>query len=330
MGGQQNGAPARTRAFFALVLLCTVATLAACTPQNRSSAGAHRPRVALVMKSLANEFFLTMEAGARQHHQAHAADYDLLTNGIKDEQDVGRQVDLLEQMVARGVDAVVLAPADSKALVAAVTRARKAQVVVVNIDNRLDPDVLAAHEVHVPFVGPSNRKGARAVGEALARTLRPGDEVAIIEGLPSAENARQRRAGFEDAAAAAGLRVVAVQAGNWEMARANELASALLNAHPQLKALLCANDSMALGAVAAVKAAGRAGSVKVVGFDAISAVRALVESGQVLATADQHGDQLAAFGIEAALDILGQRAPPSDRETPVDLITANARPPGGT
>lgn len=89
-----------------------------------------------------------------------------------------------------------------------------------------------------------------------------------------------------------------------------------------MRALLCANDSMALGAVAALRAAGRT-DVLVGGFDNISAVRELVSSGAILATADQHADQLAVYGIEYALELLGSRDRSlPDRETPVDLITA--------
>jgi ribose transport system substrate-binding protein len=101
----------------------------------------------------------------------------------------------------------------------------------------------------------------------------------------------------------------------------------MLTAHPEIRALLCANDSMALGAVAAVRGAGRTGEVAVVGFDNISAVRALIADGRLLATADQHGDLLAVYGIEFALQMLTQRAAgatdvrPADRETPVDLVT---------
>ena len=74
---------------------------------------AQKPRVALIMKSLANEFFKTMENGARAQQRLHAQDYDLLVNGIKDEQDVSRQIDLVEQMMAQRVSAIVIAPADS-------------------------------------------------------------------------------------------------------------------------------------------------------------------------------------------------------------------------
>jgi ribose transport system substrate-binding protein len=276
------------------------------------------------MKSLANEFFKTMEDGARRHQSAHADAYDLVATGIKDEQDVARQIEIVEQMIARNVQAIVLAPADSRALVAVAQRAAGAGIAVVNIDNRFDAAVLGERKVTIPFVGPDNRKGARLVGEAVSRRLTRGDPIAIIEGAPNAFNGIQRKLGFEDAANAAGLRIVRSVTAQWEAARANQVVSALVSEHPEVKAVLCANDSMALGAVAALKAAGRGGQVLVGGFDNISAVQQLVRDGQIVATADQHGDRLAVYGIEYALQMLRDRsARPADRETPVDLVTAD-------
>jgi len=305
-----------------LLGLAGLAAAAACRPQPPAGAPG-RPRVALVMKSLANEFFLTMEKGARDHHAKNTARYELLASGIKDELDVNAQATLVEQMIAQKADAIVLAPADSKALVAACKRAVDAGIAVVNIDNRLDAAVLAERGLRIPFVGPDNRKGARQVGEYLAGKLQRGDAVAIVEGVPTTFNAQQRKLGFQDAIEAAGLKLVASQSGDWEMAKANQVASALLAEHPQLEALLCANDNMALGAVAARKAAGKEEAVRIVGFDNISAVADLVKAGKVVATADQHADQLAVFGIEYALEALEKKAPPADRETPVDLVTAD-------
>ena len=305
-----------------LVALFLSLALAACARSGPPPEAA-RPRVALVMKSLANEFFKTMEDGARAHHDAHAGEYDLVATGIKDEQDVAGQIRLVEQMVAQGVSALVIAPADSRALVAACKKAQEAGVVVVNIDNKLDAAVLAERKLSVPFVGPDNRAGAEKVGTYLAGRLERGDKVAILEGVPGAFNAVERRIGFERAAEAAGLVVAASQAANWETAKANQIAASLLTEIPDLKAFLCANDSMALGAVAAIKAAGREGQVLVAGFDNISAARELVKSGRMVATADQHGDQLAVYGIEHALEMLKTKTAPVSRQTPVDLVTAD-------
>jgi len=273
------------------------------------------------MKSLANDFFATMAKGAAGHHAAHAADYELLVSGIKNETDLAEQVNLVEQAVAQGANAIVIAPADSKALVPALRRAQQQGVVIVNIDNRLDADVVREAGLVTSFVGPDNRDGARRVGLALAARLAAGDEVAIIEGVTTAYNGQQRRAGFEDAMQSAGMRLVAVQSGAWEMDKANAVAANLLSAHPQLKALLCANDNMAIGAAAAVAAAGRTGAVQVAGFDAIAAIRPLLADGRVVATADQHADGLAVFGIEHALAALRDGRPGADQATAVDLVT---------
>ena len=279
------------------------------------------PQIALIMKSLANEFFLTMEQGAIAHQTQNAGRYELIAQGIKNETDVAQQVQLVEQMISREVDAIVIAPADSKALVGVCKRAIDSGIKVVNIDNRFDEAVLAENSLSIPFVGPDNRKGAHAVAAHVAKSLQPGDPVAIVEGAPNAFNATERKLGFENAINAAQFKLVASQSGNWEMDRANDAVSAMLGEHPDLKAIFCANDSMALGAVAALRAAGKLGQVKVAGFDNISAVQELLKDGTIAATADQHGDQLAVFGIEHALAILAGEAP-GDKETPVDLITA--------
>ena len=109
------------------------------------------------------------------------------------------------------------------------------------------------------------------------------------------------------------------QSAHWETDKAYTLAGQIYNTYgAELKAVLCANDSMALGAVQALK--GK--DVKIVGFDNISAIQALLKEGRVVCTVDQHGDAIAVNGILYALEILRTKATPEDKETPVDLITA--------
>ncbi len=311
------------------VLISTVAVIGAillpgCAKRDKDAGEeVARPKIALVMKSLANEFFKTMEEGARAHHLEHGDAYDLKVVGIRNEQDVAQQVDFVEMMIAQNIDAIVLAPADSKALIPVCIKALEAGVVVVNIDNKLDEALQQDKGIDIPFVGPDNRKGAALAARYLADKLKPGDEVAIIEGAPNAFNGIQRKAGFEDVVKEAQLKIVSSQSGNWETDKAMECVSAIVSEYPNVKAVLCANDSMALGAVAAIKAAGKTETVRVVGFDNIGAVGRLVKAGSVLCTVDQHGDMLAVYGIEYALEILTNKTTPADKETPVDLITAD-------
>lgn len=287
-----------------------------------SSSDAKKPRIALIMKSLANEFFSTMADGAKSYQAEHPDQFELVVNGIKDERDISRQVSLVEEMIAANVDAIVIAPADSKALVPVLRRAKKAGVIVINIDNRLDAEVLAAEGAEIPFVGPDNKAGAKQVGTYLASKLAAGDSVCILEGVRTSFNGQQRFAGFQEAMTEANIKVADHQSGEWEMSKANTIASSMLSEHPEIKAILAANDSMALGAVAAVKGSGRTDDVMVIGFDNISAVQQAIREGKILATADQHGDQLAVYGIQNALKLIEDpNAAIEDVETPVDLIT---------
>ena len=248
----------------------------------------------------------------------------MITNGIKNETDTSAQIDIVNQMILAKVNAIVIAPADSKALVTVLKKASDAGIKVVNIDNRLDPDVLKSKNLNIPFVGPDNRKGSKLVGDYLAKKLASGDKVGIIEGVPTTTNAQQRTAGFKDAMDAAGMKIVSTQSGNWEIDQGQKVASAMLSEYPDIKALLAGNDNMALGAVSAVRAAGKAGKVMVVGYDNIEAIKPMLQDGRVLATADQAAAQQAVFGIQNALKLVkGEKVDAKDGviETPVELVT---------
>ncbi|WP_322614018.1 sugar ABC transporter substrate-binding protein [Pseudomonas sp. BIC9C] len=309
-----------------LLAVAMLAAASAALPVSSAFAEtAEKPKVALVMKSLANEFFLTMEDGAKAYQKDHSGEFDLISNGIKDETDTAGQTRIVEQMILAKVNALVIAPADSKAMVPVIKKAIDAGITVINIDNQLDPAVVKSKNINVPFVGPDNRKGARLVGDYLAKQLKAGDEVGIIEGVSTTTNAQQRTAGFKDAMEAAQIKVVSLQSGDWEIDKGNKVAASILSEYPQTKALLAGNDSMAVGAVSAVRAAGKAGKVQVVGYDNINAIQPMLKDGRVLATADQFAARQAVFGIETALKILkGDKVDGGANgviETPVELVT---------
>ena len=103
----------------------------------------------------------------------------------------------------------------------------------------------------------------------------------------------------------------------------------MMREHPDLVALLAGNDSMALGALAAVKAAGKTGKVQVVGYDNIGAIKPMLADGRVLATADQYAAKQAVFGIELAQKALAAKTPqnqlPATVKTDVVLVTKESK-----
>ena len=204
-----------------LFALASVIGTAGTACQKVPSATPSRPRIALVMKSLANEFFLTMEKGARDHQARTPASYELLASGIKDELDVDAQATWSSRWSRRGCDAIVIAPADSKALVAACksgggrrcrgrehrqpTRRRGA--------GRAGP---------ADPVRRSRQPQGCAAGRASTwpRQLRRATRWRSSRACPPTVQRQQRKLGFEDAIDAAGLKLVASQSGDWEMAKA--------------------------------------------------------------------------------------------------------------
>ncbi|OUX42579.1 MAG: hypothetical protein CBE21_03820 [Proteobacteria bacterium TMED261] len=286
--------------------------------EDRSS---EKPRIALIMKSLANEFFVSMAAGARDHNEQNTDAYELIVNGIKTESDLAQQVALVDQMISAQVDAIVIAPADSKALVPALSRADQASIIVINIDNRLEPSILKDYGLNIPFIGPSNREGAEMIGRFALQNLEAGTEIAVLEGIPSAFNSIERREGFKQAARKEKMDVVTVQSGDWDQTKAAQVTAGILSQFPNLGAILAANDNMAIGAASAIGMAGQTGKITVAGFDNIDAIHQLILDNRVIGTVDQFGDQLAVFGIEYAIEALTTGQSQQDKQTPLELIT---------
>jgi ribose transport system substrate-binding protein len=285
------------------------------------AADAKKPVIGLVMKSLANEFFKDMQEGAIKH-VAQRGDLTLLPVGMHSETDIDTQVNAVENFITKKVDAIVIAPADSRALVAPLARAIKAGIVVINIDVALDEQAKKQAGISLAFVGPDNRAGAKMAGDELAKALGEGGKVVIVEGNPGADNALQRKLGFNDSVKAGKLELIDSRTAHWETEEANSVFSNMLTAHPDIQGVMAANDSMALGVVKAIDAAGKSEKIKVVGFDNIPAVQPLLKEKKLLATIDQFGSEMAANGIDYAMKALAGEKLSGWIKTPIKLVTA--------
>lgn len=276
------------------------------------------------MKSLQADFFKVMQQGA-EDYVARTGCCDLTCVGTDTQTEIDRQIELVDELASAGMDAIVVVPIDSKALVAPVARAISKGIKVVNIDIKLDDELLREAGVEVDFVGPDNLSAAYTVGKVLADALAEGDEVILIEGLPVADNAKQRKAGFEKAIAERSLNCVASEPANWETATAAEVFGRLYAAHPGVKAVFCCNDAMALGVIDVLKRDGRRpGEVKIVGFDNDAVMEPLLAEGWMLATIDAFASQMGVEGIKHALHLLESGAAATgNRASSFSLISAS-------
>ncbi|GAA3716398.1 sugar ABC transporter substrate-binding protein [Nonomuraea antimicrobica] len=313
----------KTRAaLIPIVTLAAVSALAACGQESTGTTVAAeptgKPTVCLVMKSLANEYFQQMQQGAVDH-VAKLGNVTLDSSGTQNETDVDGQVALVEKCITKQAQAIVLAPADSKALVQSAAKAAKAGIKVVNIDVKLDDAALQQAGADVPFVGPDNRDGAKQSGMELAKALGKGAKVVILEGNPGADNALQRKNGFDDAVAEGGLELLDSKTAHWETDEAHTVFGNMLTAHPDIKGVLVSNDAMALGVIKVIEE--RKADIKVASFDNIPAVKPYLQSGVMVSTLDQFGSKQAADGIDYAMKMINGEQVTGWQKTPITVIT---------
>ncbi|MFD9397148.1 sugar ABC transporter substrate-binding protein [Streptomyces sp. NPDC060000] len=308
-----------------LVAMSALLSVAACGSEEPASSTSAKtsgkPTVCLIMKSLANEYFQQMQAGATSHVKKLGS-LKLEASGIQNETDVDGQIALVDKCVTEQVQAIVIAPADSKALVQSVVKATKAGIKVVNIDVALDADALKAAGIDVPLVGPDNREGAKEVGAVLAKKLGTGGKVVILEGNPGADNALQRKKGYEDAVTAGGLKLLDSKTAHWETDEAHTVFGNMLTANPDIQGVMASNDSMALGVMKVI--AERKADIEVVSIDNIPAVKPYLTSGTMIATLDQFGSEQAADGIDVALKMIGGKTVTGWQKTPLKVVASGS------
>lgn len=277
--------------------------------------------VALVLRTLNNPFFIDMHDGAQE--AAQRLGIDLIVQGSEREFDVEKQMQIMENMILRKVDAICLVPVGSKEVVAAIVKANKANIPVLVLDNNVsDEDLRMAGGHKETFIGSDNLEGGRIAGEYLAQKLSGEGKIAILEGVPGHEAGDERLRGFLEAVEGyPQIEIVSSQTANWEMDQGFNVFQNILESHPQAQALFSCNDNMALGAIEAINAAGRTGDIIVVGFDAIEDAKRAIEAGTMEASIAQNPYSIGKLGVEYAHQLLNGKDIPDYVPTKIELIT---------
>lgn len=294
-------------------------------PAPVASAPVVQTSVGLVMKTLTNPFFVEMEKGARRAEKELGITLTVKT--AAQETSIEQQIQLVEDLIAAKVNAIVIAPGDSQRLVPALKKAADAGIKIVNIDNRLDPKTLEqAGVAAVPFVSVDNEAGAYKAGQFLAEGVTKPTQAAILEGIRSADNARQRTQGaqrglLENKA----IKVVATETANWKIDEAYEVSKQIFTKHPGVTLLFAANDVMAIGAIKYLTQSKRS-HVKVVGYDALSEAITEIKAGRLAGTIDQQAAEQGYQGVALALRLSRGETVPAVTTIDTKLITAANAP----
>lgn len=281
-----------------------------------------RPTVALVVKTLNNPFFNDMEEGARRI--ADSLRLNLLVQAAEREVDVEKQVQIVENLIQRRVDAILLTPSGSSEVVPVILKANEAGIPVINLDTKVDMELLKKDGGEIAsYIGSDNFEGGRIAGEYIAGQLNGEGEVVVLEGIPGHETADSRQSGFmEGISGSPGIEVVASQPANWERNMGYTVFQNILQSHSDVQALFAANDLMALGAVEAIAASSRNFSdIIVVGFDAHSEAIQAIRDGQMDATIAQKPDKIGRLGVEYANRLLNGESVPEEYSVEIELIT---------
>ena len=270
--------------------------------------------IGVVMKSLSNEFWRTLQEGYEQA----SADTGLAFNiqATTDESDEIGQQTMTETLTNQGVDALLLSPISDSNLTSAVENANDVGVLTVNVN-----DGLIAQAQH--YVGPNAYMNGQLAAEWISEKLGDEGDVAIVIGMAKAFAARERTAGFKDWIEEnnSGLNVWAEQNADWDRTKAKDLAATWIQQNPDLKAIFCNNDDMALGVVEAVREAEA--DILVVGVDGIGEAYESIRNGGLDATVDSFPYYMAQVATECTLRALGGQELPSAVATPQALIDAD-------
>ncbi|HOB73665.1 MAG TPA: substrate-binding domain-containing protein [Phycisphaerae bacterium] len=296
------------------------------TSSTQPAAGG-RPRIALSMKSRQNPFFARMAEGAELKAKELGVDLELLATDK--ETDTEKQTSQIETVISKGVDVILMTPVDSKAIVAPLLQAQARGIKIINIDNRIDQQAAEQAGLKIEaFIGPDNVDGARKSTRAMIEKIgKEGGKIAMIEGVRGADNAEQRKEGFNQAVAQAkrdgyNIEVVAMDTGEWMTEPAQKKMEGILNQHPDLKGVFCANDMMALGAIQAIASAGKTGQIVVTAYDNLEAAQEAIKAGKLYATIEQHPNFMGQLGVDYAVRLLKGEQIPAIVEVPTDLVTA--------
>ncbi|MBV9928455.1 MAG: sugar ABC transporter substrate-binding protein [Acidobacteria bacterium] len=314
-----------------LVLLLLAALSLSLTNCQRGGeqAGGGRQRIALVMKTANNPFFIEMQKGAEE--AAKRLNVELVVQAAEREVDVEKQMQIVENLIQTHVAALCVTPSGSREIVPAIDKANKANIPVVIVDTRVDAKALADSGGRVAtFIGSDNYEGGKVAGEFLAKHLNGKGKVAVLEGIPGHETGDSRLRGFRDALKATpGIEIVASQTANWERDQGFNVFQNILQSHPDVSAVFACSDLMALGAVEAIAAAKKTGQIAVVGFDALAEARDAIKQGSMVATVAQSPDRMGAMAVENAVKLLkGEQVQP-EFVVPIKLVTKETLSEGG-
>lgn len=288
--------------------------IAACRSQSPSSSSDSPPQVAVVISTLNNPWFVVLAEAARDR----ATELGYEATIFDSQNDPAKETSHYENIIASGYEAILFNPTDADGSIANVRKAKAAGIPVFCMDREINATDAATSQIL-----SDNYSGCVKLGQYFVEQV--GEEGKYVEllGLVGDNNTWNRSKGFHSVVDSfPGLEMVAQQSADFDRAKALEVLEAILQANPDIDAVFCGNDAMAMGAYQALVAAGKADKVKVFGFDGANDVVNLIAEGKIAATGMQFPKLMARTAAESADKyIQGERDFPQKTPVNVELVT---------
>jgi erythritol transport system substrate-binding protein len=271
--------------------------------------------IAILTPSHDNPFFKAEAVGA----EARAQELGYETIVLVHDDDPNKQSELFDTAIARGADAIILDNAGADATVAAVQRAKDAGIPSFLIDREIKETGIAVSQIV-----SNNYQGAQLGAEEFVMIMEEAGNYVELVGREADTNAGIRSSGYHDIIDQyPDLVMVAQQSANWSQTEAFEKMESILQANPDIKGVICGNDTMAMGAWAALEAAGR-NDVIVVGFDGSNDVRDSILAGGIKATVLQPAYRQAQIAVEQADKFIETGTTGLEEKQLMDCVLINA------
>ena len=291
------------------LLFASVLLLSACN-QSRKRV------IAVIPKATSHVFWVAVEKGAKAAGKEFNVEIEW--NGPPAETEFSRQIQIVDSMINRRVDAIALAATERKALVASVERAMKQGIPVTIFDSGLDT------ENYTSYVATNNFEAGQFGGRALAKLIGGKGEVAMVMHVPGSVSTTDRERGFEDVIKREfpDIKIVAQQFGMSDRAKSRTVAENFLTAHPNLAGLFGSTEPSSTGAALAVKGRGLSGKVKVVAFDASDNLVDDLKGGTIQAMVVQDPYKMGYETVKTLVDKLDGKTPAKRLDLPAKVIFA--------
>lgn len=275
--------------------------------------------LAVVPKAVGFEFWKQVQLGA-ECAASKQKDVTVHWDGVSEETDVVGQINLLQRFIGQSVDGLVYSATDAAALAPVTDQAVNRGKVVVNIDSGTNPQPAG-----VPLFATDNVAAGTRAADTLAELLGPGDKkIAFLSFVLGSANGEQRAQGFKAGITKhPNLKLVEEQSTQSDFTTAFTVTKSILASNPDLDGIFASNEPTALGAAEAVQESGRAGQIKLVGFDTPPGEVKLMQAGVISALIVQNPFRMGYEGVNAAVKMIREGATVPSNDTGVTILTAD-------